>query len=389
MEQQVQVIGAGIAGLVAAISVAEAGVPVVVHEAARERGGRARSTDGPWRANYGPRAIYGDGDMARWLRSNKLMPATVRPPVTGVRVRSNGDLKRMPLSLILATLRLTRGAPASVSFEEWAGVRASAPVVGAAVGMAHLPTFHAEPGALSAAFVAERLRRVTVRASSIRYVSGGWSCLVAMLERRCAELDVTTRRSAPIGVLPEGPVIVATGRHAAEKLLGHALPGEGTRVAMLDVGLSTRSRRAPFAVVDLDQRTYLARYSEADRSLAPQDAELVQCSTPLHEGETADDGRLRLERALDLTLPDWRSRLAWRRDGVAVDRTGAVDAPGTTWSDRPAIDQGNGVLLAGDYVAAPGMLSEVSWASAMRAAELAVGAVRSRAALGGPAITAA
>lgn len=48
--------------------------------------------------------------------------------------------------------------------------------------------------------------------------------------------------------------------------------------------------------------------------------------------------------------------------------TGAVDLPGTTWRDRPAIDRGNGIFLAGDQVAAPGLLSEVAFASASRAA---------------------
>ncbi|MDG4865980.1 FAD-dependent oxidoreductase, partial [Streptomyces sp. T-3] len=53
-------------------------------------------------------------------------------------------------------------------------------------------------------------------------------------------------------------------------------------------------------------------------------------------------------------------------------RTGAVDRPGTTWRDRPAIDRGDGVYLAGDQVAAPGVLSEVSFNSAIEAATLAL-----------------
>ena len=47
-------------------------------------------------------------------------------------------------------------------------------------------------------------------------------------------------------------------------------------------------------------------------------------------------------------------------------RTGPLDHPGKTWRDRPAVDRGDGVFLAGDMVAAPGLLSEVSWASGGR-----------------------
>ena len=51
-----------------------------------------------------------------------------------------------------------------------------------------------------------------------------------------------------------------------------------------------------------------------------------------------------------------------------------MDLPGTTWRDRPAVDRGYGVYLAGDQVAAPGVLSEVSFTSALEAVSLALGA---------------
>jgi hypothetical protein len=39
------------------------------------------------------------------------------------------------------------------------------------------------------------------------------------------------------------------------------------------------------------------------------------------------------------------------------------------------VARGGGVFLAGDMVAAPGLLSEVAWASGVDAAKLAVGAL--------------
>lgn len=84
-------------------------------------------------------------------------------------------------------------------------------------------------------------------------------------------------------------------------------------------------------------------------------------------------GIARAEDVLDLGFPGWRDRVEWRREALAAGRTGAVDRPGTTWRDRPAIDRGNGVYLAGDQVAAPGLLSEVSFNSGMEAALLALG----------------
>ena len=66
-------------------------------------------------------------------------------------------------------------------------------------------------------------------------------------------------------------------------------------------------------------------------------------------------------------------------------RSGPLDRPGLSWRDRPAVDRGDGVFLAGDMVAAPGLLSEVSWASGAEAGRLALaaaGAQRRRAEAG-------
>lgn len=57
---------------------------------------------------------------------------------------------------------------------------------------------------------------------------------------------------------------------------------------------------------------------------------------------------------------------------MATGRTGAVDLPGTSWRDRPAVDRGDGVYLAGDQVAAPGALGEVSFTNALEAVSLAL-----------------
>jgi hypothetical protein len=71
-------------------------------------------------------------------------------------------------------------------------------------------------------------------------------------------------------------------------------------------------------------------------------------------------------------------REVWRRRMEMNNLTGAVDLPGTTWRDRPAIDRGNGIFLAGDQVAAPGLLSEVAFASGLRAAAGALAWARCR-----------
>jgi len=96
---------------------------------------------------------------------------------------------------------------------------------------------------------------------------------------------------------------------------------------------------------------------------------------PIRPDESADQACLRLERLIGLAMPDWRDRETWRRRTVMEGRTGALDLPGTTWADRPAVDRGDGVFVAGDMMASPGLLSEVASGSGLEAARLAVEAL--------------
>ena len=64
---------------------AERGATWPLFEAHETLGGRARSSDGPYRANLGPHAIYKGGVLWNWLSERDLMPAVARPRLTGYR----------------------------------------------------------------------------------------------------------------------------------------------------------------------------------------------------------------------------------------------------------------------------------------------------------------
>jgi hypothetical protein len=173
--------------------------------------------------------------------------------------------------------------------------------------------------------------------------------------------------------LPPAPVIVATSLDAARQLMGEdSLSGVPSgRTVLLDVAVRG-SRRDAFVVCDLDEAGWLERFTAPDPTLAPPGESLVQVQLPLRPGEAVASGRRRVERLVDLALPGWQERATWRRHSVSNGRSGALDLPGRTWRDRPAVERGEGVFLAGDMVAAPGLLSEVSFASARSAARQAV-----------------
>lgn len=386
--EQIHIIGGGLAGLTAAITAAESGAHVTLREGHRTLGGRARTTDGPHRANEGPHALYRRGPHWTWLaRRGLLGPVVSVPPLEGLRFRFRraGTARRMPPA---ALLRLSRRAPHTApvdgTFLEWAADRVGEEGARAAANFAATALFHHDPGALSARFVQERLRRLASFPPEARYPVGGWAGLVERMADHARGLGVSIATAARVdaralGELARtGPVIVATSLDSARVLLDDAsLTWESGRTVLVDLALRTR-RGDAFVVSDLDAPGWLERFTAQDPGLAPAGEQLLQGQFPIGPGVRRAEGAARAEELLDLGFPGWRERTTWRVEALADGRTGAVDRPGTTWRDRPSVVRGDGIFLAGDQVAAPGLLSEVSFTSGLEAAMLAVKAAGQR-----------
>jgi phytoene dehydrogenase-like protein len=378
---QITVIGGGLAGLTAAITCAEGDADVRLLEAHDQLGGRARSTDGPYKANLGPHAIYSGGVLWDWLSARGLMPPLARPPLTGVRFHFGGAVHRTPpLSLIPPGLRLRgRMAPVDQDFRSWVRDHADERTADFLSALAGVYTFHHDPGELSAAFVWERTQRLLLTPRPpARFPVGGWTSLVGALERRARELGVEILTGERVDALPDQPAIVALELCDARALLDDdTLRWPSGRTVCLDLGLRER-RGDAWVVSDLESAGWVERYTAQDASLAPAGEQLVQAQMPIRPAERAEAAEARLEALLDASFEGWRERVTWRRRQVMDGRSGALDLPGATWRDRPAIDRGNGVFLCGDQVAADGCLAEVSVASAIQAGTQALERARPR-----------
>jgi hypothetical protein len=375
-QEHVTVIGGGLAGLIAAIEAAERGAPVRVLEARRRLGGRASTAPGPYGANLGPHALYAGTELWRWLDERGLAQPAPVPSMRALRVRWQGEVRRTP-PLALGRVRHLRrsDAPVDRSFRDWATELAGPEAAAAMSGFAGVLTFDHDPGRLSAAFVWERVQRISLHVKpTARYLVGGWAALVDRMADRARGLGVTIETSAKVEALSEveGPTIVALDPGGARRLLGEPFPVESPRVALLDVAMASR-RGDPYVVSDLDEGAFSTRVTAVVPSLAPDGEELVQMSVGLRPGEELDAAVGRLEAILDGAYAGWRDRLTWTRRSGVRESTGAVDLPGTTWRDRAPVSYAPGVWLAGDWVAAPGHLAEASCTSAIRAAAEATG----------------
>ncbi len=374
---EITVIGGGVAGLVASIACAEAGAPVRLYEAHAALGGRGRSTDGPYVANFGPHVLYANGTLWAFMRERDLLPPVARPSLGGVRFRVGGRLRRTPpLALPPALARLWRvaEAPDDVSFRDWVSARCGDEAAELLSRSCGVFAFHHDPGELAAGFVWARFRQAFLDLPlKARYARGGWGAVIDRLEAGARAAGVQVETGARVGEpSADGPTIVATELRDARTLLGdETLDWPSGRTVALDLGLRKR-RGDPFVVWDLDEAGWIENYSVPDKTLAPRGHVLVQAQMPLRPGERTDDGERRLEALLDLSMRDWRERVSFRRRQLLDGRSGALDLPGTSWEDRPAIDRGDGVFLCGDSVAAPGLLSDPGVTSALEAARLAV-----------------
>ena len=378
MEPDLTIVGAGLTGLTAAIEAAERGRRVVVAEAHSRPGGRARSLAGPFRANTGPHAIYVDGPWWTWLESRGLTPPIAEAPRDANLVRAGGQFGPWPAELSAAIAALPAEPAAEEPFRLFLLRHLAASAAEAIVGFMFIATFDHDPGRLSAAFARERLRRAL--SGGARYVIGGWSALVGLLAERAVSLGVQIRTGTRVPALPAGQTILATSLATARQLTGdRSLAWPSARVATFDLGLRADAGPGWFRVMDLDDRIYAARYSDADHTLAPPGHELIQIAAACFPRERKADAERRVHRLLDQSWPGWRAAVRWQRSCLRTNCTGAIDLPGTTWHDRPAIVRSSTLAVATDQSAAPGLLAEAGITAAQLAVQqLGETALRSR-----------
>ncbi|MGC4935326.1 NAD(P)-binding protein [Gordonia sp. DT30] len=378
MARRINVIGGGIGGLTAAIACAETGSAVKIFEAHEHLGGRGRATPAPYVAHEGAHVFYADGPHYTWLKTRGFVDGLGWPGPSSLtsllRFRADGRLRAVPpLRVLRAQIRSGLKAPVDTDFHTWAAERWGEQTARQMANAISVATYDADTGRLSAAFVWGLFQRVFgPRPPAVRWVRGGWQTVIDRMVARATELGVDIHASTRIDTLPtDGPVIVATELAAARRLLGDdSLTWTSGHAVLLDVAV-TEDRHDSKLVFDLDEGGFHESYSVQDDSVAPAGEALYQLQMPVREGEAHAAAHQRLEHLADQVLPHRRERTTFHRTAVAKDRTGALDLPGQTWHDRPAVARGDDVYLVGDMVAAPGMRGEISINSALVAAAAA------------------
>jgi phytoene dehydrogenase-like protein len=419
------VVGGGLAGLIAAAKVAQAGHSVIVLEQARHWGGRAATQNkSGLHLNLGPHALYCSGHAFRLLQELQV-PFSGRFPNPGrMRLLQGKSEFAFPASAwalltsglftlrekwILARLfsslpQMETQSLEHVSLQSWIEQRAGTGALAAFLRtMVRLNTYADDADSLSAGAALEQLKLGL--AGNVWYLDAGWQSLIDGLQLRAKDAGAEFRNSsnakrvehdsegvsvtlANDEVLRSRSAILAVAPDSVCQLLD--LPKEAplsrcteqttpVHAACLDICLSKLTRPEYRFALGLDRSVYYSVHSSAAK-LAPEGIAVVHVMKYLREGaeKAYSATEAELEAVLDQMQPGWREHVVERRflPGMTVSHClptakdgGLAGRPAVAVTDRP------GVFLAGDWVGSRGLLADASAASAEEAADCVLNAL--------------
>ena len=411
----VAVVGAGIAGLVAAVTAAEAGSRVVLIDS-HEPGGRARTTVREGFAhNIGPHALYLAGHLQPFLDARGMSPSGGIPPNGSVGLLRDGQLWQLSmgimgvakskllsprgrarfLSLMARLPRMKTDRFVGTTWQSWLGNEPD-DVAGVVRMFVRVATYGDAEARFDAAAALDQLK---LALRGVRYIDHGWQTIVDSLAARFVSLGGTLRSGCTVlnidvedgadGVAVEtsagslrataaviaGLAPDAVQRITAATISGRAEQGSTLHAASLDLALN---RQHAGIVFGIDEPLYLSPHAPVAK-LAPTGCGLVSLLRYAPDGETPEAGSIPLVRGrlrelatmagiadTDILHERYQHRL------VVANSFPAADAGGLR--GRPAADALGlpGVFVAGDWVGPEFQLVDAASASAEAAARRAL-----------------
>lgn len=409
------IIGGGLAGLLAANELADAGRPVILLEKASRAGGRAQSTVKSGAVlNFGGHALYRGGELDRMLQRFGIRPSGGSPAASGFAIWRGalaalpGDPLKLAASRLLSwpgklelarfMMRLRRiegDAIPRVSLREWAEAEIREPMVRHLLyALNRTATYSTDIDSQLAGASLRQLRQALT--SGVLYVDGGWQTIVDRLRQRAAHAGADIRIDSPAAAILHDSGRIAGVRLAdgsrlnASRVIAAVPPAETLRLlqdadipslrrwrdealpataACLDLILKRLPVRNRHFAIGLDQPVYVSNHSSV-ANLSDNGTIVIHAMKYNGSAATDPEADLRqLEQTMDLMQPGWRQESVARQflprmtvvhDQPHLGRTGPQPGP-----DVPELP---GLYVAGDWSGHGEMLADAAAASARRAA---------------------
>jgi phytoene dehydrogenase-like protein len=368
-EEDVVVIGAGIAGLTAAIILARAGRSVIVFEQSSKVGGRARTDniDGFY-FNQGPHALYVSGAGAKVLRELGITYRGNPPPSPQYLIKHDMKYQQAASFSSILTTKLLKGLGSKIELirffsslskvnfreiqditvEEWLKKKIHhRDVFELLITLCRVVTYANDPEIQSAGATLSQLQ-IAISGAGVIYLDGGWQTLVNGLISEALKANVRINTGKRVSSVKQAVIDTSTSttttmplwkihvsdgssiltstlvlagspadvqglfRDSKPDFLSHIVDERRrrtnpARAACLDMALSTLPNPSvPFAL-GIDSPLFLSVHSVSAK-LAPKGGALIHVMKYLgssHEPNPKND-RLELEAFLDLIQSGWR-----------------------------------------------------------------------------------
>ncbi|HKV03722.1 MAG TPA: FAD-dependent oxidoreductase [Candidatus Acidoferrales bacterium] len=383
MNQDYIVVGGGLAGLSAAIALAERKHGVRVFERSSILGGRAvtQLKEG-FAMNFGPHALYTGGAADRTFRRWGIRYSGNRPDfsneayfvLNGQRLPFLETLAKEGISKLIMSTDADR---TQGRFEDWLREKSLSDEAAELMrAMVRLTTYCTDMKCIAADAAIRQMQLAF--AKGVLYLDGGWGTLVSALKEKAASLGVQLETNASVKQiegcsvkLADGRsvsgagIIIAVSRDAIGQLTAGTLPASmSARLALLDLGLRRVPSSSVWFALGVDSPFYFSAHS-IWASLAPSGAALVHVAKCLNSRDSAT--RDELEQFTDSVIPGWRAEVQIARFLPNMVASGGIP----TLAGRPDVDalQMERVAICGDWVGPEAMLVDAAVASALRAAK--------------------
>jgi phytoene dehydrogenase-like protein len=431
-EEDIVVIGAGLAGLTTAVMLARAGRSVTVFEQSSKAGGRARTEniDGYY-FNQGPHALYLGGVGAKILRELGIEYSGNPPPLPQYLVKGGKKYQQAASLSSILTTKLLKGISSRtellrfftslkkinfaeiqhVSLQHWLHEKIHhRDVLDLIQTLSRVVTYANDPDIQSAGTTLQQIQ--IALSGGVVYLDRGWQTLVDGLVAAAQKAKVriiTGKRvlevkhnlnSSTITSLTSSPswriytsdssallgsTLIVTGnprdvyelfRHDGQQYFVSNIIDPVTkpvRIATLDIALSKLPNPEVPVAIGVDAPLYLSVHSSS-ANLAPKGGALIHVMKYMsssYEPNPKQD-RLEMEALLDMIQPGWRDVIIRQRflPNMTVYNSLVTAAEGgITGRPDTKVSGVESLYIAGDWVGSEGLLADASFASAKRAAE--------------------